>query len=308
MTGILGSGFGIYGYLPAILQKEDYVFLHIKSKEFFYSRVELIHFSNKIIFISDIDKLLGKVTALVICYPPKLQFEFVLKSFEYKNIKYLFLEKPLSFDPDSSIYLLEKLKISNIKYSINYIFLKTNWFDLINKNESNEVRYSLKWNFKSEHFKSNKISWKKNTSDGGGVVRFYGIHIIAILVHLNYNEINFSIVKGISIEDLHIWEAEFYNPKSKSIFSIKINTKSEIQEFSITSIKEKKQFILINESTPFGSLFNIANSIDTRALLLEKYMNEFYSTQNYNDLEQFYQRVNLFWKKIEIESQFSSII
>ena len=57
-TLILGSGFGLYGYLPAAYKISNKIFLQKKYKNFFYSRSELKNFNNKIIWYDNLKAII----------------------------------------------------------------------------------------------------------------------------------------------------------------------------------------------------------------------------------------------------------
>lgn len=317
MIGILGSGFGIYGYLPAVLLIEDTVVLLSKSKENFNSRKELIPFAKRVIFIDDMDVFFQTVSTLIISIPPKAQFEIVDKVIKYNNIHWLFLEKPISFDPQTAFKLKKSLDKSNKKYAICYSFLYTNWYKELNNrvlagDRKTELHLKVKWLFKAHHYKNNLNNWKRNVAEGGGVIRFYGIQMIAVLASLGFSDIIYSETSGYSENDLVLWEAEFSNPVSGSTLNLFINTDYKKDSFEV-SIKNKiskekeESENLILQSSPFGlNNFN-ENKIDNRILILKEYISDSYERTDSVITSIFYDQVNSLWINIESRSHFNYI-
>lgn len=315
MTGILGSGFGIYGYLPAILLIEDFVVLLTKSKENFYLRKELLPFAGRVIFIDDLDVFLQTITTLIISIPPIEQYKIVDKVLKYDNISWLFLEKPMSFDPQSAFMLKKSLDKSQKKYALCYSFLYTDWFREMNnivsaKNQKTVFHLNVKWFFKAHHYKNNLNNWKRNVSVGGGVIRFYGIHLIAVLVSLGFSNIIYSETTGYSENDLFLWEAEFSNPISGSTLKLFVNTDCQ-KDFFEVSIKnkisdaEEESENLITQTSPFGSNHHIENGIDSRTLVLKEYISDTYERTDSVISSIFYDQVNSLWSYIESRSHFN---
>ena len=64
-TLILGSGFGLYGYLPAAYKISNKIFLQKKYKNFFYSRSELKNFNNKIIWYDNLKAIINTIDIVI---------------------------------------------------------------------------------------------------------------------------------------------------------------------------------------------------------------------------------------------------
>lgn len=317
MTGILGSGFGIYGYLPAVLLIDDTVALLSKSKECFYLRKELLPFAKRVIFIDDLDVFFQSVSTLIISIPPKAQFEIVDKVMKYDNIHWLFLEKPISFDPQTSFKLKKSLDNSNKKYAICYSFLYTNWYKELNNrilagDKKPGLHLKVNWLFKAHHYNNNLNNWKRYVAEGGGVIRFYGIHMIAVLASLGFSDIIYSETSGYSENELALWEAEFSNPVSGSTLKLFINTDYKKDSFEVSiknkiSKKKEKSENLILQSSPFGLNNLNENKIDNRILILKEYISDSYERTNSVITSVFYDQVNSLWSNIESRSHFNYI-
>src|SRR5210317_61236 len=93
---IIGSGFGIYGYLPAIYKYSKKIFLNIKYRKKIEKRIELIKYLKRVIWYLDIKDINNKIDYIIIAQNPKKQFSITKKILKLLKPKHLFLEKPLS--------------------------------------------------------------------------------------------------------------------------------------------------------------------------------------------------------------------
>ena len=75
--GILGGGFGIYGYLPAAVGNGWNVKLLERYRKSIQDRVELNYCLESCVFVQDESELLGSVDYLVIARIPKEQYRII---------------------------------------------------------------------------------------------------------------------------------------------------------------------------------------------------------------------------------------
>lgn len=251
---IFGSGFGIYGYLPALIKLKKKVYLLRKYKKNILKKKTLIKYIRNINFINKIDY--NNIDAIIFAKRPKDQFNFVKK---IKKKLFLYLEKPLAENPKKSLKLIEIIKKKKLKFSIGYLFFFTIWFKKIFflKNET-----CITWNFKSKTFFSN--NWKGINSKGGGIISFYGIHFISIFSYLNYRCIFSSIIKSNDKKETE-WNAVF--KKNKLKINLKINIKSK--ENFIIKTSER---LIYKSDTPFGKISINSNNEDFRIKFLKSYL------------------------------------
>ena len=109
--------------------------------------------------------------------------------------KTIFLEKPIASSPEQSSILLKFLEEKKIKFYVNYSFIYLDWFKkLFNKINSLNSNFNIKvnWEFKAHFIKTNVMNWKSDSQSGGGIIRFYGIHLIAVLISFEYE--NYKII------------------------------------------------------------------------------------------------------------------
>ncbi len=261
---IFGSGFGLYGYIPAILaKKKNKVILKKKYYNFFCSRKDLLTYRNKIKWTNDASV---NVDALVIAKRPVDQYK-ICKNI--KKVKRLFLEKPLAQNPKLSEKLTVFFKKKKINYSIAYLFLYTDWYRKIYKilKKNNKYKkFKLEWKFNSTN---SAKSWKNNVRLGGGIINFYGIHLLAVLASLNFKICNYSRIYLKKRKQIK-WIASFKKKTGHEV-ALMININSKYENFKISSETKKNNFLIVNQQNPMAKKrFGIK---DYRINLLKKYIN-----------------------------------
>ena len=294
---IFGGGFGIYGYLPAILlYPSNKVYLNIKYKKTITERPELNNLLESIFWYKEIDTIIQKVNSVVVATNPEKQTEIILDLLNHQYINNLVLEKPLAVNPKDSIKVLSKLINSSKKFVFGYSFLYTNWCLKIKKQiyQINHEIIFIDWFFMAHHFKNNLKTWKNNHLKGGGVIRFYGIHLIALLAEFGYSEVNYSRIKVDKEGFFTAWKASFLG-KSIPECRIEINTKSHHTKFNILGINKKDEpEELLDLKTPFDQERNIENH-DQRVSLLSKIISDTRFAENLI----LYKNTNNLWKNCE---------
>ena len=126
---IIGSGFGIYGYLPAIYKNSKKIFLNIKYKKKIEKRIELIRYLERVTWYFDIKDINNKIDYVIIAQNPKKQFLITKKILRFLKPKHLFLEKPLCHSPNKSLNFVKFLEKQYVLYT-----LKTSQKKCFNKN------------------------------------------------------------------------------------------------------------------------------------------------------------------------------
>ena len=163
MYTIIGSGFGLYGYLPAIINGlGDEVILPKKYSDFICSRSDLAEFKDKVIWVDNQKVSIEKSNTVIIAVPPIKQSIMIKKCLEFKNIKNIFLEKPLAQSPIESSMILNILNTSKVNYAINYSFI---YLELLHKkllSVNLKCELNLNWEFMAHHYIKIWIPGKKN--------------------------------------------------------------------------------------------------------------------------------------------------
>ncbi len=281
-TVIFGSGFGLYGYLPAIYSSSKKIFLNDKYKKVFFKRKELSKFKKKIVWYSNFSKIQNSINYAVIAKRPNDQTLILKKVLsKKKRIKHVFLEKPINVNPKKSFETIKLLTNKKINYSFGFLFDYLNWYKILKNKNIKKKRIEIIW-----HIKKNKKNneWKYNDKIGGGILRYYGIHLIRLAFSLRYLVVNKNFVKKNS------WSSDL---KSKKNHKLSIRLKfSKKNKFSIL-VNGKKKY----ESTnPFLKSIS-TKKIDPRTFILKKYINSNllrYKNNCSDDL-----KFVKFWKLIE---------
>ncbi len=262
---IFGGGFGLYGYVPALIKIKKKVFLDQKYKKKITSRNDISHLNNKIKYLIKLPNNTSK--NIIFAKRPMDQYKFILKN---KINSKLYLEKPIAPNPSKGFKLLKYLKKEGIIFKVAYLFFYCKWSKILNKRED----ISIKWYFKSKTFTAK--NWKSNEKKGGGIINFYAIHFIALISKLG----NFVCVE--SNLSKNIWNAT-YRYKSRFI-KIEINI-NKIETFIIQS----KNKTLYKASSPFYKK-KLKNKIDPRITFLTQYLKD--TKQNLN-----HHKINILWEE-----------
>jgi predicted dehydrogenase len=187
--GILGGGFGLYGYLPAVAQRTTgAIHLLQRHEKLILERSEIHELLSRTVFEANIAAIFQKCNSIVIAVPPQDQQSIVEEILENKWVGQLILEKPVAPTPALTIKLLNNLNKSEIKYRIGFTMGETKWFNQVKKyltvHEGETIKIKIDWRFLAHHYRSGLNSWKRYPAQGGGATRFYAIHIIFILAKL----------------------------------------------------------------------------------------------------------------------------
>lgn len=183
--GIIGSGFGIYGLLPAFATIKDCEVVSVCGKN--TDRLLKACASSGVKHVySDWKDMLTKekIDALVLAVVPSAQYDIAIVAIK-KGI-HIFAEKPLAANLKQAKTLLDLSKKHNVITAVDFTFSEIDEFAYVKKSidtkEFGELRHiSLSWNFLSYDIKNNVASWKTNVDNGGGAVSFFFSHCIYYL-------------------------------------------------------------------------------------------------------------------------------
>ena len=213
MYAIIGSGFGLYGYLPALVEGlGQTVVLPQSYKEKVLQRPELSGSLPGIRWVADEAAALAQADAVVIAVPPQRQFEIVSFCVKLPRIDKLILEKPVAPTPRLATELMAKIDAARKHFCVGYTLMNTAWFSSLawpasSPDNPSEVR--LSWTFMAHHFSRDLPTWKRRHAEGGGVLRFFGIHLLAILAHYGYDGLRHSTLSGLHPNEPDCWDAVF---------------------------------------------------------------------------------------------------
>ncbi len=186
--GVLGSGFGLYGYLPAIiLAGATQVVVLKRYEEFIHSRPELSQYLKFLDYVDTENECIARSNVLVIARRPKDQYEIIndLIDREWPLLNSVILEKPIAETPCQAMKVLDALDSLAVTYRVGYSFAYLDWGESIRscytKFDSSDLAGTIVWKFNAHHYLHNKDSWKGRVGSGGGALRFYAIQVLGLL-------------------------------------------------------------------------------------------------------------------------------
>lgn len=208
MFAIVGSGFGLYGYLPALVEAfGEPVLLPEAYRAKFEARPELGAYLASIRWVADTRAALAQATGAVVATPPERQLEVAAQCLALRGLASLVLEKPLAPKPAAAVELLAALRASGKRYLVGYTLLHTRWHERLAWPASGEV--AITWSFMAHHFARDLHNWKRMHAVGGGVLRFFGVHLLALLARHGYRDVRHSTFGGSNPAEPERWRAVF---------------------------------------------------------------------------------------------------
>ena len=183
--GIIGSGFGLYGLLPAFNSLKGCQVVCICGTQ---SR-RLLDYSSSIgleKIYTDWQLMLQneKLDAVAIAVPPYAQYD-IAKAAIKKGL-HVFAEKPLAKNVKQAQELAKLAKSKGITHAVDFIFPEIRLWQkakqLINDKAYGELKYiSVNWDFLSYDIAHKLTSWKTDISKGGGALAYYFSHCLYYL-------------------------------------------------------------------------------------------------------------------------------
>lgn len=229
----MGAGFGLYGYLPALVKGLGQpVVLPREYRAEVEARAELRNCLSRIEWAESTASAIASSDGVIVAVPPLLQPSIVKDCLRAGRPKRLVLEKPLATTPSASIELLAALRSSKLQFRIGYNLRFTAWFANLQRAMALvDGQLAIGWKFMAHHFQHDLSNWKRKESEGGGVLRFYGIHLIALLAELGYREISISRILG-GRDEPERWCAQFVGHELPPC-RIEVDSKSRTPAFTI---------------------------------------------------------------------------
>lgn len=258
MFAILGSGFGLYGYLPALVDGcGQLIVLPERYRSRYQVRSELVRFSSAVRWAPDENAALGSAVGAALVLRPVDQEIWLERCLGMANLKYLLLEKPLARTPELAQLALNALVRSDKAFKIGYLFKFTTWGkQLLNVlgGKGYSGKLFIHWNFCAHHYQHDLANWKRFVSMGGGAIRFFGIHVIALLAQLGYQDIVMSRTFGASIDEIELWSATITGHGLPEC-NVVIDTRSPNTKFQVVCSKGEGCFPDVSECLigPFDS-------------------------------------------------------
>ena len=260
--GVLGGGFGLYGYVPACIQNKWSVHTLSKYKSEIQARPELSDFITNLVFHSDESALISEVDAIICARNPESQIRFLSSINDFRG--HIYLEKPLAPTIEAHEEALKILELSGLKFSVGYLLPYTGWYrEIISANGKDQINgVGINWEFEPPN-----ALWKSNPALGGGIADYYAIHLVSLLsdLHVQLDELYFSS----SSDYLEI------ESKTNAEFTIKIRvSKAKANRFQALTVNEKGFSEIRSESiSPFGAGL-VRGVRDSRIPFLAQYLSQ----------------------------------
>jgi predicted dehydrogenase len=292
MFTICGSGFGLYGYLPALMTLGEGVILPVAYKEKVQRRSELTEYFECIEWVPNIDDALSKAGSVILASPPYQQTSLVERCLALNNIERILVEKPIAVAPAEAIDILSLLERSGKRFEVAYTLLYTDWFESQCWKSNPDASIQIHWCFMAHHFANDIENWKRQHVLGGGALRFYGIHLLAVLAYFGYELVLSSTIDGLSKGEPEKWMAEI-SGSNLPLCRVMLDSRDSDQRFSIISLPDTG---IVNLKEPFADEQVIwSHDIRVNALTrLLKVLNV--ETETLNSV---YRRTNLLWSQAE---------
>lgn len=309
---ILGSGFGLYGYLPALVDGcAQRIVLPERYRARFIERPELARFVSGVQWRADEDSVLDCAEGAVLALPPINQSKWIPRCLSRSNIKSLLLEKPLAHSPEVAAVIFDDLIRSCKVFRLGYTFRYTTWGKkMLNafvpqKRETGSL--STRWSFLAHHFRHDLRTWKRFHATGGGAVRFYGIQIIALLAEIGYRDVTLSRAFGTSPDEVEKWIAVFAGSGLPEC-EVVVDTRATVNRFQIEQMFTQDvglpDTVFANLSDPFDAETDAypLGGLDRRVPLLSQLCRSL-CEEDPNPYEWYDATIKL-WGSIEAKTQF----
>lgn len=242
-VAIIGTGFGVYGLLPAFELDKRCTVVAIcslrKDTKFNYKKLKKISFFNDYLKMIEI----AKPDIVAIATTPKNQ-ESIVDNLKSRKINF-FCEKSFGISYVKLKNIYKKINILKFKTCIDFVYPEIVEFKHIKKIISLReeiVNMKIKWFFFASYNKTSSNSWKKNISDGGGIMHLYGSHILYYLIFF-LGEIK----KSIKIKETKTYLKILLFFENKHTCIIEINTQSLENKHEIKFNSANNKLTLITQ-------------------------------------------------------------
>lgn len=270
---ILGSGFGLYGYLPALHALPCRVVLPERYRPIIRRRAELSGLADNIVFVANDDEAIDLADALVIARRPADQAGVISQLCRRGKLRRLLLEKPLAPDPAAAAQLFDQIEASGKIVRIGYLFGHTDWGrGLIARAAELRGDLHVRWLFRAHHYAVDRSNWKRAEAEGGGALRFYGIQFVSVLAALGFDHVLASRIRATRPGEAESWDATLVNRNGARCL-LELESNAAEAEFAITAPADN---ITVSRHDPFTAA---ADDQDRRVPLLVGVCREFLTSE-----------------------------
>jgi predicted dehydrogenase len=199
--------------------------------------------------------------------------------------------------------LLENLVGSRKTFRVGYILRNTPWGkQLLNALGRGQMggRLTIRWTFMAHHFRNDLRSWKRFSKSGGGPIRFYGIHVIALLAEAGYRDVVSSEAFGSTPDEPERWIAVFAGPRLPEA-EVAVETKATARAFQIELASPSTTVSFAALGDPFDSDPG-SSGTDRRVSALSEVCRSLWDKTG-NEYSE-YEATNQLWRSVEDRTRF----
>jgi hypothetical protein len=271
-VGILGSGFGLYGYLPAVLGLGEHVVMPVHYREKLLSRADVRHLDRRVEWAPGGDeKIFAAADALIIARRPADQVRAVQSALTVTSIDRFLLEKPLAPSPEVAAGILDSLEKAGRSIRVGFTFTGTAWAERLAvwmAGAAPGATLDIEWRFQAHHYMNAIQNWKRRMSEGGGALRFYGIQLVGLLAELGYDAVLASELGSDSPDDGARWTATLTGPGRPSC-RLAVDSRNSEALFAITGESSARSAFDLRLRDPFEEA-PVKGARDRRVALLSR--------------------------------------
>lgn len=238
MWGVLGGGFGLYGYLPALARhSRGKVLLLQRYCSVIEARPDLMDYLEAAEFCEDESELMSRADSLVMARRPEDTLGLLDRIAASGQLQTVILEKPVGRTPDEGADVIDRLERTGKAFDAAFLFRHAPWAQAwrvaITRRRGPEVA-TLRWRFHAHHYRNDLINWKRMHDSGGGALRFFGIHVIALLAEWGFEQVSDSRVIIDDRGGVSGWQARFVSERMAPVL-VDLDSRAISSEFALTA-------------------------------------------------------------------------
>lgn len=300
MFTIVGSGFGLYGYLPALVEAfGEPVLLPRAYEARVAGRPELQGCVASIRWTADARAAMAEATGIVVATPPRRQEELVRELHRHPALETVILEKPVAVSPERARDVLDELRRLGVRVRIGYTLLHTAWASGLQWPQAGGHEVEITWTFMAHHFSQGMQNWKRSHAQGGGALRFFGVHLLPLLARQGYREVRRSALAGASPDEPELWTAVFSGDAVPDC-RVRLDSRSAEKRFTIECASRG----LVGLVEPFALEVAARAGDDRRIAVLKRMLA---TLQSGDDAwSRLYEEANGLWARVEAASSWTA--
>jgi predicted dehydrogenase len=276
-VAVLGGGFGLYGYLPALATRPEIsILLADRYRDRLAARAELSGLGGRVSWVPDEEHQLAAADAVVIALRPNDQVALARRALAFDNIERILLEKPVAANPRAALELLRLAEASGKVMRTGHNFHLTDWAVALTQEVAkagSDCSIEVNWRFKAHHYAAELDTWKRRIDEGGGALRFFGIHLIALAAALGFDDVIESRSPLTRGGEAETWQAVL-RAAGGARLSIQIDSSAETPVFDVSAVTERGSRVLAALRDPFEHNPGLAG-YDRRTEILTRLVEEF---------------------------------